>query len=440
MKICLTKELKMKNYELVIEFLKIINGDKESQRFVRLFKKYGPARFALIKLSGAVIEESVNLIAMDLAYLSNLDLYPIVIHGGGKQIDIELKRYGMHSLKRDGIRITAEEHLPIIKKVLDRINYELVDKIIKYGGRAQGLTENVFLSEKYNELYGYVGKVKDINFERIINVIKSRKIPIISCLGSAYNGHYYNINADEAAKALVLAFKPRKYVILTDVGGIRDVSGNIISNICLERELKKLESQKIITGGMLLKVKEANELLNNIRYRLPIQITSSRYLLKELFTYSGKGTFIKLGTEIEEYSSWEELRKDRIEKLVLNSFGRKLIDGYFELPVESIIIDKKYKGMAVIRAVEDMHYLDKFCVSEEAQGQGIGQDIWFHIINKFQSLFWRARKDNSINLWYFQKADGCIKLDKWIMYWINLNDEHIKKAKEYVLSINETLQ
>lgn len=430
----------MKKYNIIIEFLRIIDADREARRFIRLFRGGNPVRFAVIKLGGTVIENSLKMIAADLAYLSNLDLFPIVIHGGGRQIDRALQQVKLPYIKRGGLRVTIEEQLPIIKKVLDKINEELVESIKSYGGYAVGLTENIFIARKCeDEALCYVGRIEHINLEKITHVIKDKKIPIISSIGNANNGHYYNINADEAAKAMVLAVKPKKYIIITDEGGIKNKYGEIIPNICLDEEFVKLENSGIITGGMLLKVKEAKDLLSKIKYSLPIQITSGNHLLKELFTYKGKGTFIKLGSNIEEHYSWDGLDKDRIKKLVWKSFGKHLVDWYFELPIDSIIIERFYKGIAVVISIKGMYYLDKFCVSEEAQGQGIGQDIWNHLIDKYRCLFWRSRKENSVNIWYFQKADGCVKVGKWVMFWINLNEEQVKEAIKYISNLEETL-
>lgn len=430
----------MKKYKMIIEFLKIIDADREAKRFMRLFSRGNPVHFAVIKVGGAVIENSLKMVAVDLAYLSNLDLFPVVIHGGGRQIDRALQEAELAYIRRGGLRVTTEEQLPIIKKVLDRINEELVEGIKSYGGCAVGLTENIFMARKCgDDALGYVGEVERINLEKVTHVIKDKKIPVIASIGYANNGHYYNINADEAAKAMVLAVRPKKYIILTDEGGIKNKDGEVITNICLDDEFMKLESNGIITGGMLLKVKEAKDLLSKINYSLPIQITSGDHLLKELFTYKGKGTFIKLGSNIEEHCSWNGLNRDRIKKLVWKSFGRRLLDWYFELPTDSIIIERLYKGMAVVRLVEGMYYLDKFCVSEEAQGQGIGQDIWNHLIDKYHCLFWRSRRENPVNIWYFQKADGCVRVGKWVMFWINLNEDQVKEAIKYVSNLEETL-
>ncbi|OGF66842.1 MAG: acetylglutamate kinase [Candidatus Fischerbacteria bacterium RBG_13_37_8] len=431
----------MKKYDVIINFLRIIDADRASIRYMKLFRKGNPARFAVVKLGGAVVEHAKAMIAVDLAYLYNLDLFPIVIHGGGTQIDKALTEAGMVYNKKDGLRITTAEQLPVIKQVLDRVNNELIQQIHEYGGRAVGFTENIFISRRHHDdSLGYVGEVAKVHAERIVNAIKNKTIPVVSCIGTGENGHYYNINADEAARAMVLAIKPKKYIIITEEGGIKNIDGTIISNICLNEEAAALEKNGIVSGGMLLKVKEAHALLGKIKYHLPVQITSSKFLLKELFSDKGKGTFIKLGAEIMELSNWNKISRERIKKLVVQSFGRNLKNDYFDKPVRCIFLDRHYHGMAVIRKIDDTYYLDKFCVSEEAQGQGIAQDIWRRMIKKFPFLFWRSTIENPINSWYFQKAQGALKLNKWILFWINLTDKQIKTAHAYVDTLEETLE
>jgi acetylglutamate kinase len=428
-----------KKYNLILDFLKIIEANRESKRYLRLFHRGDPARFAVVKLGGTLIENSKEIIAIDLAYLSHLDLFPIVIHGGGTQIDQALMKAGISSKKKDGIRLTTEEQLPVIKKALDRVNTQLVKAITKYEGKAIGLTRNVFVAQQHSDCrLGLVGTIKKVNTELISEVIRCKRIPVISCLGTDEHGHLYNINADEAAKAVVLAIKPKKYIILTDEGGIKDAEGKIISNICLLEELPQLEKNHIIKDGMLVKVKEAKETLEKINYHLPIQITSSKHLLKELFTEKGNGTFIKLGAEILEQTGWSKVDKKKAERLISKSFRRALKSDYFTKHTSYIFLDCHYRGIGIIKKVEDMYYLDKFCVAESAQGQGIAGDIWLKITTKCPNLFWRSRIDNPINNWYFEKAQGSWKCIKWVLFWINLREDQISTAKNYILTLEES--
>jgi acetylglutamate kinase len=430
----------MKKYKLILDFLKIIEANRESKRYIKLFHRGNPARFAVVKLGGAIIESAVDLIAMDLAYLSHLDLYPIVVHGGGPQIDKALSDAGLHFKKKSGLRVTTKSQLPEIRKTLEYVNITLVQNIRRLGGAAKGLTNNIFIADKHpDKRFGYVGIVKSVNIRSVFEVIKSKKIPIVSCLGFDEDGNNYNINADEAAKAMVLAVKPKKYIIITQEGGIKNAYGKIIPNICLTEELPAMEKTKILKNGMLLKLREAKTLLEKIRYPLPIQLTSSRSMLKELFTDKGQGTFIKLGTEIKEASNWKIMNKRRVRLLIERSFGRSLKPGYFKKPINHIFVDSHYRGMSVIRKVDDMYYMDKFCVAEPAQGEGIARDIWLRITERFPNLFWRSRTTNIINGWYFERAQGSQKFNEWILFWINLTEDQIRKAKDYILMLEESI-
>ncbi len=431
----------MKNYELIIDFLKTIGADREAKRYIKLFHRGDPVRFAVIKLGGSSIADSLDYIGLDLAYLCRLDLFPVVIHGAGPQIDQALLDAGLKTRKIDGKRVTGQKDLPVIRRTLDRVNDEVVAAIEKYEGRALGLGRDVFIAEPCpDRRFGFVGQVASVDTTDILRAVRTKRIPVISCLGIAADGRFYNINADEAAKALVLALKPKKYIVITDTGGIRDGQGNIIPRINLTQELSGLIRSGVITGGMLLKVREARSLLAHAGIHLPIQITSGRSLLRELFTDAGEGTYIKLGTLIRELISWKEADKYRVRRLLEKSFGRVLKRDYFKKPVERVFVDRGYRAMSIIRKVDEMYYLDKFCVTRAAQGEGLGGDIWYKTVKKFPRLFWRSRSDNPVNAWYFEKSDGALKFDHWTLFWIKLTEDQVKRATRYILDLEESFQ
>jgi acetylglutamate synthase len=87
-----------------------------------------------------------------------------------------------------------------------------------------------------------------------------------------------------------------------------------------------------------------------------------------------------------------------------------------------------------------MHYLDKFCVTKTAQGEGIGGDIWFRTVKKYTNLFWRSRINNPVNGWYFEKSDGACKFEHWVLFWIKMSDDQVKRATRYILNLDESFQ
>ena len=430
----------MENYELIINFFKGIGAEREANDYLKLFKKGNPARFAVIKVGGRILEQNLSMLALDLAFLSNLDLFPVVIHGGGPQIDVELQKHGIEFRKKDGIRVTPREAIPVLKTVLDRANRELVDRIHADGGTALGLTEGIFTAEKHPDPdLGYVGVVKGVDLEPLFKAIRKDQIPVVSPVGFDASGQAFNINADTAARAMVLALKPKKYILITEEGGIRGANGKIISTINLANDYDYLVKSNIVYGGMMLKLTEAKSLLEQIGAPMVVEITSPEKLLRELFTVHGGGTFIKLGSTVKVHKDFRRISLQRLRGIIEASFSRKLVNGYFRKPPHAVILEENYLGAAILRKVRSMFYLDKFAVREGAQGEGIGSDLWEIIEAKYPRVFWRARPENPVNDWYFRHCDGLRKFDRWYVYWMGLNEKQIKQAVQFALEQPETM-
>jgi acetylglutamate kinase len=430
----------MENYEFIINFFKSVGADREAEEYIKLFKRGNPARFAVIKVGGRILEQNLSILALDLAFLSNLDLFPVVIHGGGPQIDVELQKNGIEYRKKDGVRVTPPEAVPVIRRVLDQANRELVERIRADGGTAIGLTEGIFSAEKHPDAeLGYVGVVNGVNLEPILKAVRKDLIPIVSPVGFDAAGQAYNINADTAAKAMVLALRPKKYILITEEGGIRGANGAIISTINLAKDYDPLVKSGQVYGGMLLKLTEAKALLDQIAAPLFVEITSPANLLKELFTVHGAGTFIKLGAAVRVHRDYRRVSTQRLRGLLETSFNRKLVNGFFAKPVHAVILEEHYRGVAIIRKIQSIYYLDKFAVRAGAQGEGIGSDIWEVIQQKYRRFFWRARPENPVNNWYFRHCHGARKFDRWIVYWVGLSDRQIQFATRYCLKLPESL-
>ncbi|MBI5368284.1 MAG: acetylglutamate kinase [Planctomycetes bacterium] len=430
----------MENYEFIINFFQSIGASKEANMYLKLFKKGNPARFAVIKVGGKVIQDATAMIGADLAYLANLDLFPVVIHGAGPQIDARLAAAGVVSRKKEGMRVTPPAAMEVIREVLEEANGALVASIKSSGGDAVGINRGVFLAEPHADReLGQVGEVVSVDLRAIERAIRRDQIAVVNPIGYGPDGTAYNINADSAARALVLALKPKKLILITEEGGVRDGAGKLISFINLEREFERLVSSGVITGGMLLKVREIKSILDEMKGRLTVTICSARNLVKELFTVKGSGTFLKRGARIRELRSYDDVNLTRLKNLVESSFHKKLARGYFRKPLRWLFLEENYKGAAFVRRVGGKYYLDKFAVRREAQGEGVGSDLWDVMLQRCKKLFWRARPDNPINGWYFAEAHGVRKFAKWYVFWINLSDGEIRRAIRYALALDETL-
>jgi acetylglutamate kinase len=429
----------VENYEFIINFFRNIGNTKEANTYLRLFKKGNPSRFAVIKVGGKTLTQSMPVLSGDLAYLTNLDLFPVIVHGGGPQIDRELEVRRIGFAKKDGLRVTSREAIDVIREVLENENRKLVEAIRSQGGDAEGVRLAVKARPHPDRDLGFVGEVTGIDLKPIFRAVRMDRIPVVSPVGFDESGQPYNVNADVVARGLVLALRPKKFILLSEEGGVRDPEGKVVPFINLTSDLEGMQDRGEVTGGMALKLREIKQLLEELPTAMTVTITSPHSLIKELFTVKGSGTFIKLGSAVQRFGSWKGINRDRLRLLIERSFGRRLVRDYFRRPVTDVFLDPKYRGVAVMRKIEDMDYLDKFAVRKEAQGEGLGRDLWLAMLQKYPKLFWRSRTTNPINAWYFEQSSGAVKFPDWTVFWIGLNEKQIRRAIKAALKLPPTL-
>ena len=261
----------------------------------------------VVKYGGAaMVEEQLKReFARDIVLLKYIGLNPVVVHGGGPQIGQQLKRIGIEPKFVSGLRITDSETLSVVEMVLrGMINPEIVGLINAAGGRAVGLcgkdgdlirarklkakgTKPV--SRKKVDL-GWVGEVEEIHAHIIRTLGESGYIPVVAPIGSGKDGESYNLNADHLAGHLAAVLKAEKLIMLTDVEGIKDRRGKLMSSLS-ERKLKQAIAQGWISEGMIPKTQACLVALAGgagkthiVDGRVPHAI------LLELFTDIGIGT------------------------------------------------------------------------------------------------------------------------------------------------------
>lgn len=269
----------------------------------------------VIKYGGhAMVEEQLkNAFALDIVLLQYVGIKPIVVHGGGPQIDDLMKKLGKKITFVDGLRVTDRETMDIVEMVLGgAINTEIVSLINKHGGKAIGLSGedgNMIRAEKLygqkitesgikNIDIGFVGDVESIDANLLKALLDNGFVPVIAPFGVDENGESLNINADTVAGKIAETLKAEKLILLTDTEGVLDKSGKLISYISYERASKMLEEKKEISGGMLPKIKCCIEALkNDVKSCHIIDGRLEHSVLLEIFTQSGVGT--KLAMEEE---------------------------------------------------------------------------------------------------------------------------------------------
>ena len=268
----------------------------------------------VVKYGGhAMVDEQLKEdFARDITLMKYIGLNPVVVHGGGPQINAMLGRLGIESRFVRGMRLTDEETMDVVEMVLGgKINKAIVAQINRHGGRAVGLSGkdggliaarklHIVLPEaegKPPEIIdpGLVGEVTRVAPEIVHTLTAQGFIPIIAPMGVGEGGETYNINADLVAAHIAMALGAERLILMTDVDGVIDPSGKLISSIDAHT-IGQLVEAGCIRGGMIPKIEYALEALRRGVSKVQIINGTKRHaVLLELFTDSGVGTEVTLG-------------------------------------------------------------------------------------------------------------------------------------------------
>ena len=261
----------------------------------------------VIKYGGSAMEDDavIDRLLRDIVLLEAVGINPVVIHGGGKAISQRMRDAGQKPRFVNGLRVTDAEAISIVESVLDgAINPNIAARIVKFGGRAEGIHGKTVLvgeklplqtegSEKVD--LGFVGEVTDVNIGPIKDAVHREVVPVISPLARDAAGVVYNINADIAAAGVAGRLKAAKMIYVSDVPGLmRDPSDreSLIPSVTLA-QIEKLVADGVITGGMIPKVESAARALRQGVEKVHfIDGRTPHALLVEVFSNKGVGTEI----------------------------------------------------------------------------------------------------------------------------------------------------
>lgn len=246
--------------------------------------------------------------ARDIVLMRQVGMNPIVVHGGGPQIGSLLEKLNIESKFVDGMRVTDSATMDVVEMVLGgTVNKQIVSLINHNGGQAIGVTGkdgNLIRASKLSRSkssqvtgseiidIGHVGVVSAINREVIDTLVDSQFIPVIAPIGAGANGESYNINADTVAGEIAVALKAEKLMLLTNVSGLQDKSGEVLTGLRTEK-VDALIADGTIYGGMLPKIDCAlNAVKNGVRSAHIVDGRVPHAVLLEVFTDEGVGTLI----------------------------------------------------------------------------------------------------------------------------------------------------
>jgi acetylglutamate kinase len=269
----------------------------EALPYIRRFRD----KTFVIKYGGHAMEDAElrASFARDVVLLKYIGVRPVVVHGGGPQIEATLARLGKTSTYVDGLRVTDAETMEVVEMVLGgKINPEIVELVNRAGGRALGLTGRdggmlgVQRRRPGGRDIGLVGEVVAVDPSAVLATADAGFVPIVAPVGVDAEGVAHNVNADEAAAALARALGAAKLLMLTDVEGVKDREGRLLRQLPAE-SARKLIAEGTIRGGMIPKVECCLAAVDGGVERAHVIDGRIRHaILLEIFTDGGVGTLI----------------------------------------------------------------------------------------------------------------------------------------------------
>jgi acetylglutamate kinase len=284
----------------------------EALPYIRTFR----GKTVVVKYGGHAMTDSSlkERFAQDVVLLKYVGINPVIIHGGGPQIDKMLDRLGIEAKFRHGVRVTDEATMEIVEMVLaGKINMEITDLINRHGGSAVGLsgkdgglilskplTAKAWAKSLHRDLdetesvgdFGLVGDIEKVDPSLLHKLQGDHYIPVIAPIGTDREGNTYNINADLVAGAVAGALRAEKLVMMTDIKGIRDAKGRHLPTVS-RKDVQRMVKKGTITEGMLPKVHACLEALaGGVGKAHIIDGRVPHAILLEIFTHRGIGTEI----------------------------------------------------------------------------------------------------------------------------------------------------
>lgn len=253
----------------------------------------------VIKFGGHAMgdEAEMDRFARDIVLMKQCNVHPVIIHGGGPMINEMLDQQGIKSEFVEGKRVTDGAVMKVVEMVLSgSVNKRIVVALNKQGGKAVGLSgkdANLMICEKAVPDLGFVGEPVKINPEVLQTFMQSDLIPVIAPIGVGADGTTYNVNGDTAAGAIAAGLNADRLLLLTDVSGVKDKNGDVITQLTPD-QVRALTNDGVIAGGMIPKTQTALTAIDGgVRAVVILDGRAPHACLLELFTEHGAGSLIR---------------------------------------------------------------------------------------------------------------------------------------------------
>jgi acetylglutamate kinase len=253
----------------------------------------------VIKLGGHAMgsDEAMDSFARDIVLMQQVGVNPVIVHGGGPMINAMLGKLDIQSEFVNGKRVTDAATVEVVEMVLSGVvNKRIVQAINRQGGRAVGLSgkdANLITCDQTNPDLGFVGSPSKMDPKLLHTLFDNDMIPVIAPLGAGEQGETFNINGDTAAGAIAGALKADRLLLLTDVSGVKNADGEVVTELKADK-IREMTRDGTIAGGMIPKTETALEAIDNgVRAVVILDGRAPNAVLLELFTEHGAGSLIR---------------------------------------------------------------------------------------------------------------------------------------------------
>ncbi|MEN8891733.1 acetylglutamate kinase [Planktotalea arctica] len=253
----------------------------------------------VIKLGGHAMGSDAGMesFARDVVLMQQVGVNPVIVHGGGPMINAMLERLDIKSEFVNGKRVTDAATVEVVEMVLSgRVNKRIVQAINAQGGKAVGLSgkdANLMICEQTDADLGFVGTPVEMNPDFLRGLARDNIIPVIAPLGTGRNGETFNVNGDTAAGAIAASLKADRLLLLTDVAGVKDGTGEVVTELTAA-QIREMTADGTIAGGMIPKTETAlDAIAGGVRAVVILDGRAPNACLLELYTEHGAGSLIR---------------------------------------------------------------------------------------------------------------------------------------------------
>jgi N-acetyl-gamma-glutamyl-phosphate reductase/acetylglutamate kinase len=425
----------------VLGVLSNIGSKREIEQYLAQFSSVSSPQFAVIKVGGAILTDHLDSLCSALSQLYHMGLYPVIVHGGGPQLNKLLEEAGVEPEYEEGIRITDGKTLSIARKLFLSENLKLVEALADKGVNAWPITSGVLQADYLDkEKWKFVGSITNVNKAPIEHAIRNGCLPVLPSMAETAEGQALNVNADVTAGEIARAIQPLKIVYLSEKGGLfHGVTNKKISAINLDEEYDDLMGQSWVRYGTRLKIKEMKALLDDLPKSSSVAIIHPDHLQRELFTDTGAGTLIRRGNKLNVASKLSELGEVNTLKEILvrdreGLDASSIVDRYVQFLGQrefTAYFDENKDALGIVlppSGETEIAHLATFTVTKHGWLNNISDNVFQTLKKQHPRLMWTVSQNDENLTWFFERSDGSVSKDGEVLFWYGI--ESLDQVRE----------